>query len=254
MSLEVSLISPEPVFPEWHKPYEELFTQVQTDFPLDAVEIVAWMQQCEAANLVMEYVRRSYEAAGGRIVSRTGDGAIPGVFLSEYSFHRQRGDGVRRRGFAVESRTGRRVSVGSWGWIDLLKVFGVVHPEIGAYQWSGLLGCFEKYASIPNANRMSFPRMWGITVPLVLSNSFIVPLGAPIATYHLRLTASDPTGLDLNFYDSVKTRYATVRADLERGQSAILIHQVMARPGYLELVPLANVDLCLDRIDRMPPL
>jgi len=254
MSLKVSLVSPEPVFPEWQKPYEELFTRVQAEFPLDGVEIVAWMQQCEAANLVMEYVRRSYEAAGGRISSRTGDGAIPGVFLREYGFHRQRGDGVRRRGFAVESRTGRRVSVGSWGWIDLLKVFGVVHPEIGAYQWSGLLGCFEKYASIPNANRMSFPKIWGITVPLVLSNRFVVPLGSPVAVYSLRMTASAPTSMDLNFYDAVKAKYATMRADLERGQSLVVIHLAVARPGYLELVPLVNVDLCLDRIDRIPPM
>lgn len=157
-----------PLFP--HLPLAldaaELLPRIKADVPVDAVEVVDWMQECAAGQAILsarvaEYNRHS------RVVARSGDPASPGVRLEDISIVRVAGYGLVGGTFAVRTPPGSFSAPEGGGgagiFSNLLAWAG--GKSWGSYQWYGDLIKWLDLAKTPITRGIGFPSFRGIQAP-----------------------------------------------------------------------------------------
>ena len=139
-----------PIFPRFGKVLEaeDVMVRVEEECPVDGTEIVSWMQDAPAAEIVasarqVEYNKHSLWDYKG------GDPAAPGIRMGSLRFNSEPGYRVRRIGGMLVSPEGsRRMPMNSSRDIITRDFLGwaAIGPAYG-YQWFGFLSQVKRLAN-----------------------------------------------------------------------------------------------------------
>jgi len=161
-------IKPSPLFPQFGKVLatEDVLPHIQQEIPPDGTEIVEWMHDVTATNVVMTAREAEYNVHS-QFVTDTGDGYIPGVRVASIAFRSIRGYDYARRGYATVVSPAGEINVPRYtmrtiigrdflGWAYAGKQYGI--------QWKGALGQFTRLSDrITSA--VGFPNIDGKVAP-----------------------------------------------------------------------------------------
>jgi len=161
-------LEPSPLFPHFGKVLdtEDVIKKIQQEAPVDGEEIVEWMHDATAANVVLTARMVEYNKHS-QVETRSGDANIPGVRTRSMAFVRTSGYTYSRRGRAtVVSPAGRitvrrdelRPVIGKdfLGWAYAGAPYGI--------QWHGALGEFIRLANRITRS-VGFPSFRGRVAP-----------------------------------------------------------------------------------------
>jgi len=157
-----------PLFPQFGKVLatEDVLPRIQQEIPVDGTEIVEWMHDATATNVVMTAREAEYNVHS-QFVTDTGDGYIPGVRVASMAFVRLRGYDYARRGYATVVSPAGEINVPRYtmqpiigrdflGWAYAGAQYGI--------QWKGVLGQLVRLADrITQA--VGFPNIDGKVAP-----------------------------------------------------------------------------------------
>jgi len=172
----------------------DLVATLQEQVPVDGREIVEWMHHAAADNAVFEAFEQEYSvcsAGGGSVLSRSGDGYIPGVRVGNLRAESTRGYYVSRRGYTTvyTPRGSFRVPVRGkalfakgdiLAWATLPFTYGIQYL-ITLLQWTNI-------ARAPITRRVRFPSSHGRVAPNFFHVSTRVP--SPICVMRIGLTSN----------------------------------------------------------------
>ena len=241
----------------------EALPEVEAAAPLYTGEIVPWMQEAAAYNIALEGMCEDYQQAGSMLVSRVGDGLIPGVGV---------GSGTKSAKFTSVSATtvagqrgayftagGRSFFCPEYGKLTAITkdfLAWAAIPGIFAYQWFAALLAFLDLASTPINNRIRFASLKGLTVPnfVIVRSQYFPP---PALTMHIGLTSNKAQVVGIQFRSS--GNYTDVLAsdslDVPAGESTV--DYFVACPGVTEFVchlqPEDRTETVLDSLTMTPP-
>ncbi|MCD6199216.1 MAG: hypothetical protein J7K15_11730 [Deltaproteobacteria bacterium] len=164
-------IKPSPLFPQFGKVLatEDVLPRIQQEIPPDGTEIVEWMHDVTATNVVMTAREAEYNVHS-QFVTSTGDGFIPGVRVSSMAFRSISGYSYASRGYATVispageinvPRGAMRAIIGKdfLGWAYAGRQYGI--------QWKGALGQLVRLADrITQA--VGFPNIDGKVAPFFI--------------------------------------------------------------------------------------
>jgi len=157
-----------PLFPQFGKVLatEDVLPRIQQEIPPDGTEIVEWMHDATATNVVMT-ARESEYNVHSQFVTDTGDGYIPGVRVSSMAFRRTSGYDYRRRGYATVISPAGEINVPRYamrsiigrdflGWSYAGEQYGI--------QWKGVLGQLARLTDRVT-QAVGFPNIDGRVAP-----------------------------------------------------------------------------------------
>jgi len=162
-------IKPSPLFPQFGKVLatEDVLPRIQQEIPVDGTEIVEWMHDATATNVVVTAREAEYNVHS-QFVTSVGDGYIPGVRVASMAFRRITGYDYTRRGYATVISPAGEINIprGTLQAIIGRDFLGWAYAGPSGYgiQWTGALGQLVRLADrITQA--VGFPNLQGRVAP-----------------------------------------------------------------------------------------
>ena len=228
-----------PIFPRFGKVLDsgDVIDRVAEEVPVDGEEIVSWMHEATAANIVasareVEFNKHSL------YVSRTGDPYIPGVRLSGFGFYSARGYDVARRGYGTVFSPGGRINIpvnGARNIItrDFLGWCNVGPPRYGI-QWTGLVSQIQRLAN-RITEPLGFLSLFGRVAPTYVTQE--PPSATERATTNITLNSDRAQTVHFTFRNPENYTEIVDEGDvaIPRGQSR-LSYVVASYPAVPPLV------------------
>lgn len=222
--------------------WDEVLETVRSRVPLTSEEVVPWMHEALAANILGLYHSESYSDIGGDLVTNSGDGFIPGVYAGNWAVAWNHASAVESNGYYVATNraTGRGYNVRyhSRQW---LPGRGAMSFQLsrGYVQWTPLLAVWRNYGSLPITPDRQVPitnyYVYGDTyrsLPLVASYA------APSSTLAVDcvIQTRDSVAPSVVFTDANRTArvYGNLPTLPANTQQRVLIVASAPRTGYIE--------------------
>ena len=172
---------------------------VARDVPVDGSEIVGWMHDCAAANVVLFGVMEEYDRLRSKLLATSGDPYIPGTALSsDFKFRSQRGSAVGAQGYGVVMTPIGTFNVPKNGCITIAKgkfLGWAAATALRAIQWKGTLMNWAELASKPVTGRVRCANIDGLVAPQFFY--IAAPLALPVNTTTVKLTSDKPQAVIL---------------------------------------------------------
>ena len=218
-------LEPSPLFPRFGKALDsrDVIGRVAEEYPVDGEEIVSWMHEATAANVVasareVEFNKHSL------YVSRSGDPYIPGVRLSGLYFTSTSGYRVRSLGYGRVVSPAGRINVPLGRGRDLITRdflgWSAVGPSTFGIQWAGFLSQVRR---LPNliTNPTGFLSYLGRVAPIYVTQE--PPEEAERATVNIDLDSDMPQTMHFTFRDPENYTEVVDEGDvaIPRGQSRL---------------------------------
>ena len=235
--------------------------QIETEAPVDGVEVVEWMQLCAADCAVFEAMSDEYNRAGSQLLSGSGDAYIPGVKVGNIRGESIRGSTVSSRGYGnvVTPHGNFRVPVGGKTTIAVKDLIAwAAMPWCSAVQWLLTLLQWKDLATAPIDKRIRFGSSQGLVAPNFFKVGPRAPL--PICVMNIGLTSNRPQtikikGRGLPGGGSVDEVFFEDEVTIEAGQNEFTYAYwgfPVAPSITLELQPEDKTETVLDYIDVYP--
>jgi len=161
-------LKPSPLFPQFGKVLatDDVVGKIAQEIPVDDTEIVEWMHDVTAANVVTTAREAEYNEHSQFIV-RDGDPNIPGVRTSSLAYRRVSGYTYRRQGYATAVGPIGSIRVPANSLIPLIGKDFLGWAFAGksyACQWHGALAEFMRLAN-SITRPVGFPNIEGFVAP-----------------------------------------------------------------------------------------
>jgi len=240
-----------------------LVEPLRENAPIDGREVVEWMHMAAADNAVFEGFGEEYKVCsaggGGTVLSRSGDGYIPGVRVGNLRVQSVRGSTVRSRGHGVvyTPRGSFRVPVGGKALFAMQDILAwATLPWCGAVQFVISLLQWTDIARAPITRRVRFPSSHGRVAPNFFHVSTRVP--SPVCVMRIGLTSNKAQMVQIRGRGTKGSYHNVLFEDsfqIDKGESEV-IYYVTGFPFVgaftLELAPEDNTETVLDYLEVYP--
>jgi len=243
----------------------EIVPEVNTQAPIDGVEIVKWMQEAAAYNAVLDAMAEEYSRAGSFFSSRVGDGLIPGVGI---------GSGSKAVRFSsvvattVAGQHGAYFNLGTQRFFcpeygkaiaalkDVLAWAAI--PGRYAIQWVAALMRWlrDELASVPINDRIRFGNLGNLVAP----NFFVVrsqlPPPAMVMSIGLTSNRNQKVAIQMRSYNDFTNVFSSDAIDVPAGESTtdyFILGVPFVEPFVLEMQPEDGTSTVLDSLTVTPP-
>ena len=240
--------------------FDKIFNEVKNKIKVDNIndpnrEICDWMLEAYANNIQLDAFCNEYNRHS-QVVSRSGDGNIPGVSISDMSFVRDTGYNVCGRGYAFCITPYGRHNFRNRSVTGVIKKdfigFGYVNAD-HSYQWCGALLRYIKLAKATLNNKIKnvrFPVL-GKAIPLFFTQdpgekteniSTVIRLKSS-KEQNLTIRFRDPTNYE-NVLDEQKINISSGEYELSYGTASypyvppIVIEMEPEQPGSIDTIVL----------------
>lgn len=225
--------------------WTELFEAVKEVAPSDGVEMVDWMHEAYASNLIVLHTIESYNRYGGLFESNSGDPYVPGVAVSDAAFLSTPGSKVKSDGYAVGIYTSNYYGVPLYKRVfshDLIVQWLVT--IVARTQWVGFIGRLRQAISLPWSGTLALGN-------LITERRNYVTFPSPVFAYQLGILRRvvlveadfpEPATLRMDFCTNAKNCWtATYKADQPGTYSIVVFAREAPSSGYI-LVSADGVD------------
>ncbi len=228
--------------------------------PIDGREVVEWMQETLAANMVLFSLQNDIENAGGVFRSGAGDGYVPGVRVGNLYFKSDRGTVVRRRGYAivrgnnipdikVPIDTGKLVFLKN----KLIALLGAFNPR--ELQFNGFIALWEKLPRTPINARLRFGIIQKIPIPQFIHSAPRIPAPAVINRIGISSEKQQRINIKGRRVDRPSEVVYEDTVTVPSGQSEVMVQTAsfpLMPPVILQITPESPGKLTMDYVDTIP--
>jgi len=237
---------------------EAILSAVIDTHPTDGSEVVDWMHDCAAANVVIDGMCEDYNRAGSFLSGSATDPRYPGLRVGKCTIASQSGSTIRRNGYGI-LRTpygNYRIYAGKanlYTFKDLIA--WATAWRLARVQWRAALLNWQELAKTPINKRVRFARVAGFTIPNFFTVQSRVPV--PIVTNRIGITSDKDQKIKLILRSG--TDWSKVLAEdeleVEKGESEIL-YMTYGFPHVPKLVfhfqPEHRTQTVLDYLTTIP--
>jgi len=231
--------------------WDAIMNYVKSVAPIEEPDIVEWMHEAAAANVMLSRTVEEYKRAGSSIVATSNDAYIPGVRVEDLSFRPEIGRTVASRGSAVVVTPRGNYNVPVPGkatgiFKDLISFAAVINAFLK--QWTGVLMKFRELATNPS-KRISFPSFKGLAAPLFFTHASSVPAPVNLAEFSITTDKPQTVVLRARSVDDYRDVLFEEKISLNKGQNIIdypLFGFPVVPTMVIELQPANNTKTILD--------